>query len=137
MKKDPFPVRKNTIPVKASRDPAQWKVLSVSEGDDPYVEFEAGVYVSKSGIRIPVVFKCYKSGIIYKMWLAEMAKRNASARLGDPGLIEVQTEIIDERDNVGRHDTLRIEGGRNAQEGIPRLGTKKEDESSEGGQGDS
>jgi hypothetical protein len=90
-------MRKFTIPALANRDPSTWKIVSTSkevDDDDPYVEFAAGEYVSSTGIRIPITFKCYKSGIIYKAWLKEMEKREKTPKIDDD-VIDIEAELID------------------------------------------
>ena len=64
------------------RDPRKWKVLKTEQDEEGewIVTFQAGVYVNRAGMEIPVIFYCAKSGIIFQTWKREMEKREKMAK---------------------------------------------------------
>lgn len=74
---------------KLERDASKWTVLEVSNEEDPCVTFQAGTYTNRAGMVIPVIFKCYKSGMIYREWEKEARRRAAG------GSIEEKQPYID------------------------------------------
>lgn len=67
------------------RDAARWKVLKVEgEEEDACVTFMAGSYMSSDGVEMPVTFRCYKSGMIYKEWEKEFRRREAGETVAEP-----------------------------------------------------
>ena len=63
---------------KIEKDATKWKILETGgEGNDAYVVFQAGTYTNTQGIEIPVIFKCHKTGIIYREWEKEAKRRMA------------------------------------------------------------
>jgi hypothetical protein len=67
------------------RDATRWKILSISKDPD-IVKFQAGTYLSSDGIEMPVIFECYKDGMIYREWEKEARRRDAGGQIEEPYL---------------------------------------------------
>jgi hypothetical protein len=66
------------------RDASKWKILKVEstkDPDDACVTFQAGTYLNKAGMEIPVIFHCHKSGMIYREWEKEAKRRAAGGKI--------------------------------------------------------
>jgi hypothetical protein len=81
------------------RDATRWKIIDMSEEEDPCVTFQAGTYPSEDGLEIPVVFRCHKSGMIYREWEKERMRREAGGSAPpEPDLVQaIPVEAIFQR----------------------------------------